>query len=91
MRRSRFRKNVTRRAFCLLCIFSVFVAYNVHSGGVFKGFIEPGLNMLLPDSFLVAVRKDQDKIIINTGLRHVDFKGIDIVGEVISTIEPKFN
>lgn len=70
---------------------SVFVAYSMYSGGVLKGFIEPGLNMLLPDNFKVAIRKDRDRIVINTGLRHVDFKGIDIVGEVISTIGPKLN
>lgn len=91
MRRSRFKKSVRKKALYLAFTVSVFVAYSVHSGGVLKGFIEPGLNMLLPDNFKVAIRKDQDRIVINTGLRHVDFKGIDIVGEAISTVEPKFN
>ncbi len=91
MRRSRFERSVRRRALYFVFAISVFVAYSMHSGGALKGFIEPGLNMLLPDNFKVAIRKDQDKIVINTGLRHVDFKGIDIAGEAISTIEPKLN
>ena len=91
MRRSRLKKRIRREALYFVFTVSVFVVYSMHSGGLLKGFIEPGLNMLLPDSFLVAIKKDQDRIVINTGLRHADFKGIDIVGEAISTIEPKLN
>lgn len=47
----------------------------------------------------IDIRKDKEialisgywadgKLIINTGLRHIDFRGMDIVGEINSVIEP---